>query len=731
MKALSGIRSVFLFGTALSLVFVLNQSPGFCRETEEFEMEEMVVTGTKTERLLIDVPVRTEVITAKDIEAKGAVNLYEALEGMPGIRVEQQCSFCNFSVVRMQGLESGHVQVLIDGQPLYSGLAGVYGLQQIPASNIERIEVVKGAGSALYGSSAIAGTINIITKRPAKKPEVRVSTSFGEYGTNVYTVDASGRKDDMDIMVTAQRNVGDEVDENSDMLTDRVKTENTTGGVRLGFYELIGDDQLTISARVTDETRKGGDLTDGAWLNPFAASSEHITTERNEINIGYKKKFAYDNEIGISFAYCHHDRDATNDTFLGDYESCFGSAPLVTDMEPYTAGEDLYVLDINYAHPVAERHRLLGGIQYLKNELEETGKYIVVDDTAAGYGTAAYAGDPAYRSESEKSCDEYGLYLQDEISLRDNLELVIGARYDTHESKDSFAGSGGVTNVQLTYEEESFNPRAALMYRPFDELTLRTSVGTGFRVPYGFSEDLHLCSGSPRVYKGSGLKPEESVSLNFGADYVVEKYSVSANIFRTNLKDKIGFADASAASTALGYDYEWQNLGDAYTQGMELGSKIALLGNLDLDLSLTYTNAEYKDKRSDWVNHGAHGNKFADDSRYISRVPEFTGGIGLNYIPEQDWNLVLDCDYTGEMYIDYCKAGDVTDPASEIVHTSDFWVVNLRAAKDNLFKEGLTGFIGVKNVFDEVQKDKRTDDAAFMYKPYIGRMVYAGMSVEF
>ncbi|MCK5534342.1 Plug domain-containing protein, partial [bacterium] len=102
-------------------------------EQEVLKLEEVVVTGTKTERKLKDTPVRTEVLTAQDIEDKGAINLYQILEGVPGVRVEQQCSYCSFTVVRMQGLEAGHVQVLIDGQPIFSGLAGVYGLDQIPA----------------------------------------------------------------------------------------------------------------------------------------------------------------------------------------------------------------------------------------------------------------------------------------------------------------------------------------------------------------------------------------------------------------------------------------------------------------------------------------------------------------------------------------------------------------------------------------------------------------------
>ena len=105
-------------------------------------------------------------MTSQAITKKNAQNLYEALEGVPGIRVEQQCQFCNFSEVRMQGLGAEHTQVLIDGEPIYSGLAGVYGLQQIGTNDIDRLEVVKGAGSALYGSSAVAGAINIISKEP-------------------------------------------------------------------------------------------------------------------------------------------------------------------------------------------------------------------------------------------------------------------------------------------------------------------------------------------------------------------------------------------------------------------------------------------------------------------------------------------------------------------------------------------------------------------------------------
>ncbi|MEW6103261.1 MAG: TonB-dependent receptor [bacterium] len=696
---------------------------------EAIELEKVVVTATKGERVLRDVPVRTEVITSKEIEEKGATNLYEALEGTPGIRVEQQCSYCNFSVCRMQGLEAGHVQILIDGQPVYSGLASVYGLQQVPTANIERIEVVKGAGSALYGASAIAGVINIITKKPTKEPTMNVSMSFGEHKTNNYEIFASTKKANMDITLTAQKTTGDEILEpdpglskEDERLTDRVRTDNITGGVKINWHDVLGDDKLSLSGRTTNEKRQGGNV--DTFENFYAEKAEHIKTTRYEAEIGYRKNLAEDQMVNLNLSYCTHYRNATNDSFVSDYRNTHdGALPPLDEMRPYLADEGLWVIDASYAFAVGGRHRPLIGAQYLHNKLEESGKYVILvgPDPATG---------STYLSTSKKSADEIGIYLQDEVSLIDTLELVVGARYDMHNSEDDFGGSGDAApkdRIKLEYDETAFSPRAALMYRPNPQITVRTSLGTGFRVPYGFSEDLHLCSGSPRVYKGAGLKPEKSVSLNFGVDYGVERYRLSANIFRTNLKDKIGFTDASEKATSLGYTYEWANIGDAYTQGVELGLVTRLAKNLNLDGNLSYTDAQYKKERKDWVN--AHGGKYASVSKYIPRVPEITGGVKLDYSP-QDWSFVLDCNYTGRMYIDYCQEEDVEKPNSKIKHTDPFVVVNSKISR-SFPGYGLTLFAGVKNLTDVVQDEKHPDDAAFMYAPYTGRMLYSGMEVGF
>ncbi|MCK5242583.1 TonB-dependent receptor [bacterium] len=698
-------------------------------EIAEFEMEQFVVTGTRSERVLSDVSVRTEVITNEEILDKGAVTLYEALDGIVGVRVEQQCSYCNFSMIRLQGLEGDHVQILLDGQPLYSGLAGVYGLHQFPTSNIERIEIVKGAGSALYGSNAIAGVINIITKKPLKKGVVEMSSSFGTYNTNTYSLSASTRLNDQaDLLIFTQKDSGDEIDENNDKLTDRVRTDNMTTGFNLNYAGLLGKDGLNLRGKILNENRVGGDLTDNMIENAYAEGSEHITTARQELSIGYKKELFTDSELGLNLAYSRHGRNATNDTFVGDYLATHGDQYPASDMlNPYIANETQYVADLNYAQIFsgAGKHCAQLGLVFIKNRLTESGMYVRVDETEP-----ATLGE-FYRASSEKTAQDWGVYLQDEWKIMDGLELVIGARYDAHKSEDTFAGSGdaGLEDVELTYEETVVSPRGAIMYKPTSNLTLRASVGQGFRVPYTFSEDLHLCSGSPRVFKGPGLKPEKALSYNLDINFTQGAFRLDATAFRTDVEDKIDLADAEEFANNKGYDYEWQNMGRAYTQGVELTADVVLLKDFSVAADLGYTDARYSDIREDWAEHPVHGDLYADDSKHISRIPEMTGGLKLTWAPGY-FRAVLDADYTGPMYIDYNAEDDVENPNSEIVHADAFIVFNARVS--HTFSEiGLTLFAGVKNLLDEIQTDKRPDDAAFMYKPYTGRIIYGGAKFAF
>ncbi|MBN1989867.1 MAG: TonB-dependent receptor, partial [Bacteroidales bacterium] len=499
-------------------------------EEDVLNLEQVVVTGTKTKHYVKDVPVRTEVITARALESKNAINLFQALEGTPGIRVENQCQYCNFTMIRMQGLGAEHTQVLIDGQPMYSGLAGVYGLQQLSTIDISSIEVVKGAGSALYGSGAVAGAINIISKSPSWDPSTIVDIQMGSYGTNKYDISSSLRngKGDIGLNIFAQRYTEDAIDQTGpgatqkevkkkDGISDRVATNLTNAGFSLYIDNaLFRDDKLVLRGKSIFEKREGGTMTDDYYKNPLTDGTESITTDRYEASLMYTKPFGHSSGLNISAAYVNHNRNATNDSYLGDYMSTHNdNVPDLRNMRPYLADENSFNAALSFNKNTGS-HNVIVGVQAFHDKLEESGMYVVVDEDSEFLGQS-------YRSVATKSAAEFGVFIQDEWAITSKLMVVPGIRFDMHESNEEYTSSQQVFTSanfpKTSFSENAFNPRIAIKYKVSEHVTLRANAGTGFRAPYGFSEDLHLCSGSPRVWKSSELKPETSISYNLSADY--------------------------------------------------------------------------------------------------------------------------------------------------------------------------------------------------------------------
>ncbi|MDD7317199.1 MAG: TonB-dependent receptor [Prevotella sp.] len=706
-----------------------SQTVQFLLEKDPLELSQVVVTGTRTSHFVKDVPIRTEVLTSQSIKRKNAQNLFEALEGVPGVRVEQQCQACNFSEVRMQGLGAEHTQVLIDGEPVYSGLAGVYGLQQMGTNDIDRMEVVKGAGSALYGSSAVAGAINIISKEPSFEPSVNGDVQFGNWGYKNYKGSGSMRFRNIGLMVTAQHTEMDALDEtmdgmtrkevkNKDGVSDRVSSRINNVGMSVYFFNPFAkNDKLVFRAKAMDELRSGGTMTNDLYLNPYSEGTENIQTNRLSLDMAYTLPIGAHSELNVSTAYVHHKRNATNDTFLGNYkDSHDGNSPDVELMRPYLAKENTLTPSLTFTS-ILGNHTLLAGVQGYFTRLRETGMYVLSDDD---YKTNPYYGIP-YTSIGKKRATEFGFFIQDEWNVTPKLTVVPGLRLDNHSSSEEYDSSEKVFDgnfPKTKFDKTSFNPRLAIKYEVSPSLIMRANIGTGFRAPYGFSEDLHLCSGSPRVWKSSNLKGERSISYNLSADYYGKGYQLSLNIFRTDLKDKIQFSPASDEVTKLGYTYEWQNVDDAYVQGIEIGAKATPFKNFNASLNWTFNSGKFKHIREDWKN-----TIYAEDSKNVSRFPAMTGDLTLEYSPGT-WNFSLTGSLQGKMYIDY--NAEENAELSKIKKTETFTLWNCRIAK----KFGsVSVYAGGKNIFSYIQNEKHTDDAAFMYAPVYGATWYAGVSV--
>jgi len=189
------MKAKLIFLLAVAILFSLNLSQAESQEEEVFNLGQIVVSATKTEHTLGDVPVEVSVITKEEIKDKNIKTVQDALKYLTGIKINKNCgSWGDKGKVEMLGLDSKHILILVDGQRILGGHAASVDLQQIPIEAVERIEVVKGPASALYGSDAIGGVINIITKSAPEKPSVSLSASFGKRGTQIYELSGGFKK---------------------------------------------------------------------------------------------------------------------------------------------------------------------------------------------------------------------------------------------------------------------------------------------------------------------------------------------------------------------------------------------------------------------------------------------------------------------------------------------------------------------------------------------------------
>jgi len=698
-------------------------------EDSPFEMKTVVVTGTRSARYLEDAPVRTEVISSRDLKMRSAANLYEALEFTAGVRVESQCQACNFTMVRMNGLGADHTQIMMDGQPVYSGLASVYGLQQFSTAEIDRIEIVKGAGSALYGPNAIAGVVNIITERPTKQ-HLEAGVEVGEHGTNQFDASAEFVKDNSAYSIFTQINSEEAIDitgdgysryevYEADGITDRVESGARNVGANAFFSNmLMPEDEISIRFRFMDEKRMGGETANDAYMNPYTVGTEHITTDRLTGTLGYLAQLSDVNSVDVTFSVVSHSRNATNDTYLGDYmDTHDGETPDISDLRPYMAEEQMFVVGGKYNH-VLGKHYLTLGLQYSYDELDETGRYVIVEEDDEMYGFD-------YTSSSNKHAHDFGAYVQDEWHLSHQWEIVYGVRGDIHNSEDIFSAEEQAFSQvyeTTTYDETSFSPRMALKWAPSSDWTYRTSYGTGFRVPYGFSEDLHLCSGSPRVWKGPSLVPEKSQSVNFSVDYARSDITVGVNVYTTQLYGAIGIVNANDEVRAKGYHYEYENIDEAMVYGVDVSASWQIIRRLRVGGDLSWFHGEYDNIRDDWA-----ATDYEEDSKYISRFPSLSGGVRVDWIPG-NWEATFNVRYTGNMYIDYAEEDDLQNAGSMVFETDPFVLFNAQVSYK--FDGQYRVYLGARNIGDYVQPVKHVDDAAFYYAPVYGRLIYTGIRVE-
>lgn len=434
---------------------------------KETEIHDVVVTGTLKEVRKMESPVPVEVYTPVFFKKNPTPNIFDALQQVNGVRPQLNCNICNTGDIHINGLEGPYTMVLIDGMPIVSSLSTVYGLSGIPNALIERVEIVKGPASSLYGSEAVGGLINIITKNTSHASRFYADymhTSWNEKNADLGFVLKVSDK----IRVLTGLNgylYNQPIDNNKDGFTD------VTLQKRLSVFQkwAVSRKQnrlLSFAVRYYNEDRWGGDM---RWNKLFRGGDsiygESIYTKRWELTGQYqlptKEKLLY------SVSYNSHQQD-----------SRYGNIS-------YIADQKILFNQLTWDKKIAN-HDLLAGIAV---------RYTYYDDNT----TATLNTDPTNPKNAPQQTWLPGIFLQDELKLG-KQQLLLGLRYDRH----SIHG-----NI--------FTPRIAYKWKIDEDQSLRLNAGTGFRVVNLFTEDHAALTGARKVVIKNELKPEQSfnVNLNF------------------------------------------------------------------------------------------------------------------------------------------------------------------------------------------------------------------------
>ncbi|GAA0529530.1 TonB-dependent receptor [Chitinophaga japonensis] len=479
-------------------------------------LNEVVVTGTLKPVSKMESPVPVDVYTPVFFRKNPTPSLFDALQNINGVRPQLNCNVCNTGDIHINGLEGPYTMVMIDGMPIVSALSTVYGLSGIPNSLVERVEIVKGPASTLYGSEAVAGLINIITRDPATAPSLTAdvfSTSWREYNADLGLRLKAGKA--RGLLGVNYFNYQHPVDNNGDGFTD-VTLQHRISVFNKWIFPRRHHRVASLAARYYYEDRWGGQMQwDSHWRGTDSVYGESIRTNRVEVIGAYQLPLR--EKIMLQYSFNIHDQNSAygNTWFLANQKIAF--AQLTWDKQ-------------------LGRHNLLTGIPF---------RYTYYNDNTVATPSATNTYLP-------------GVFVQDELKLHPHHTLLLGMRYDYNSVHGNI-----------------FTPRFAYKWAPTDQDVLRLNFGTGYRVVSVFTEDHAALTGARTVVITEDLRPEKSWNLNLN---YVKKISLNnaflgldMSAFYTRFSNKI-IPDYDTSPDSIIYS----NLnGHAISRGLSLNADLA------------------------------------------------------------------------------------------------------------------------------------------------------------
>lgn len=659
------IDCIYLARYRLRLALAVSLAPGLALGAPvndgSVELDPVVVSATRTEKTQADAPLRVEVIGRKELEARHARTLTEALETVPGLQLQQIHGKAGYEL-SLQGLSGDQVLVLIDGMPITASTGSTVDLSQYALADVVRIEVIKGASSALYGSAAMGGVINVITEGGDARRRLSLSADLGSYGEqnpSGHNLDAARRH------LQAVSELGDaalRLRLSGDWSDDQGFTTDPDGWAQQGDAAERLHGALRLDGQPLPSLHSFAEL--GAFTETTVSRYDYYAppnnvqqqktedVERLRVSGGGLWMLPADWAL-TARSLAEHYASAAQEVSAGDVTDRRDSKQLTQQ------------LSLQLDAPPWRRQRWTLGADHVRGSLRQQVN-----------GTSEVSGDEVGRHSWE-------LFAQDDLMLSQNLELVPGFRAQ----HDSDFGS-------------AFAPKLAARWRVVDAaaqtLTLRASIGRGYRVPnlkeryYRFDHSSlgYIVLGNPE------LQPETSSSLQLGATLRLgQRGEMDLNLFHNDIRDLIQIdEDNTDVVNGIAY-YRYQNLDRARTQGVETLLQWRALRPLQLQLGYTLTATEDL----------ATGNP-------LTHRPRHSGRLGLDWTPTDGSSLLLRQRWQGAEFID--SLNQDRSPA---------WSrIDLRL--NQRLNPQWALYAGVDNLLDDQRDFADSDD----FSPIEGRQLYLG-----
>lgn len=648
-------------------------------------LDEVVVTGNFEKVRRENSAVIVDVTGKEELSSIGANSLSDGIGFQSGLRLETNCQNCGFSQVRMNGLDGAYSQILINGKSAFSTVNNIYGLDQIPVELIEKVEVVKGGGSAIYGANAIAGTINVITKDPINNG-FQINASSDAIGLEKlqYSLSGSGtylsKNGKFGLVGIVSNRHRLEYDANNDGYSELPRLRNIGGSVKL-FFKPTRLSRLGTEIRIMNEYRRGGDRINAV---PHEASiAEELKSQVYGGEIDYE---VYTKDAKNKFQIYGFIQKTIMDNYYG-----VGMDPLgygLTEDLSWNAGFRYHRKFPSFGLGTAE---LSTGIESRASNM---------NDEKPGYGVFVH-----------QNYFLFGGYSELNWQMHKKFSLIAGVRLD----------------YQNITKELVVLPRAVLLFKPIKGLGIRASYARGFRAPQVFSEDVHveLVSGEIKRFQLSpDLRSEVSNSVNFSISYDLSfkksVFSFSVDGFFNQIENPFILEQLDDPSL-VGMIMEKRNGSKLRVYGFNVDLKYTWSERLILELGFTAQNGKYAEA-IEWT-EGMYTNN-------ILRTPNIYGNYVFAYKPIDALSISTFGRLSGPMYVPH-YAGDIAEDRLE--KSPSYFDLGIKLEYTFKLPKYYSISIGayVKNILNSYQSDfdRGMDrDAGYVHGPTLPRTI--GISLK-